>query len=113
MGKVITCAGWFPVSTFTFLRVLKFADNKFSIFRVDLILQMTNSIDDQLTYIFVTCVFCYLLLRLVSLLPLISGAIEKVIDDQRSIFLNSKKLLYTYQSGFQKSILQILRFLFE
>ena len=36
------------------------------------------------------------------MLPLISRAIEKVIDNQRSIFLNSKKLLYTYQSGLQK-----------
>ena len=37
-----------------------------------------------------------------SLLPLISKVIEKVIHDQTSTFLNSKNLLYTYQSGFQK-----------
>ena len=36
-----------------------------------------------------------------SLLPLISKVIEKVIHDQTSTFLNSKKS-YTYQSGFRK-----------
>ena len=38
----------------------------------------------------------------ISLLPLISKVIEKVIHDQPSLFLNSKQLLYTYQSGFRK-----------
>ena len=33
---------------------------------------------------------------------LISKVIEKVIHNQRSTFLNSKNLLYTYQLGFQK-----------
>ena len=37
-----------------------------------------------------------------SLLPPISKVIEKVIHNQTSTFLNSKNLLYTYQSGFQK-----------
>ena len=36
------------------------------------------------------------------MLPLISKVIEKVIHDQTSTFLNSKNLLYTYQSGFRK-----------
>ena len=36
------------------------------------------------------------------MLPLVSKVIEKVIHDQTSTFLNSKKLLYTYQSGFRK-----------
>ena len=40
--------------------------------------------------------------RLISLLPLISKVIEKVIHDQTSTFLNWKNLLYTYQSGFRK-----------
>ena len=40
--------------------------------------------------------------RPISLLPLISKVIEKVIHDQTSTFLNSKQLLYTYQSGFWK-----------
>ena len=35
------------------------------------------------------------------MLPLISKLIEKVMHDQTSTFLNSKNLLYTYQSGFQ------------
>ena len=38
-----------------------------------------------------------------SLLPLISKVIEKVIHDQTSTFLNSKNLLYNYQSGFHKN----------
>ena len=40
--------------------------------------------------------------RPISLLPLISKVIEKVIHDQASAFLNSKNLSYTYQSGFRK-----------
>ena len=40
--------------------------------------------------------------RPISLLPLISKVIEKVIHDQTSTFLNSKNLLYTYKSGFRK-----------
>ena len=36
------------------------------------------------------------------MLPLISKIIEKVINDQTSTFLNSKKLLCTYRSGFLK-----------
>ena len=40
--------------------------------------------------------------RSISLLPLISKVIEKVIHNQTSTFLNSKNLLYTYQSGFRK-----------
>ena len=40
--------------------------------------------------------------RHISLLPLISKVIEKVIHDQASIFLNSKSLLHTHQSGFRK-----------
>ena len=35
-----------------------------------------------------------------SLLPLISKVIEKVIHGQTSAFLNSRNLLYNYQSGF-------------
>ena len=41
--------------------------------------------------------------RLISLLPLISKVIEKVIQDQASTFLNSRNLLYNYQSGFCKN----------
>ena len=40
--------------------------------------------------------------RPISLLPLISKVIEMVIHNQTSTFLNSKNLLYTYQSGFRK-----------
>ena len=36
------------------------------------------------------------------MLPLISKVIEKVIHDQTSAFLNSRNLLYNYQSGFRK-----------
>ena len=41
--------------------------------------------------------------RPISLLPLISKVIEKVINDQTSTFLNSKDLLYTCQSSFRKN----------
>ena len=41
--------------------------------------------------------------RHVSLLPLISKAIEKVIHDQGIAFLNSKNLIYNYPSGFRKN----------
>ena len=37
------------------------------------------------------------------MLPLISKAIEKVIHSQTSTFLNSRNLLYNYQSGFRKN----------
>ena len=36
------------------------------------------------------------------MLPLISKVIEKVIHNQTSTFLNSKNLLYIYQSGCRK-----------
>ena len=35
------------------------------------------------------------------MLPFISKVIEKVIHDQTSAFLNSRNLLYNYQSGFR------------
>ena len=38
-----------------------------------------------------------------SLLPLISKVIEKFIHDQTSAFINSRNLLYNYQSGFCKN----------
>ena len=41
--------------------------------------------------------------RPISLLPLISKIIEKVIHNQTSVFLNSRNLLYNYQSGFGKN----------
>ena len=41
--------------------------------------------------------------RPISLLLLISKVIEKVIHDQTSTFLNSRNLLYNYQSGFRKN----------
>ena len=41
--------------------------------------------------------------RPISLLPLISKVIKKVIHDQTSVFLNSRNLLYNYQSGFWKN----------
>ena len=37
------------------------------------------------------------------MLLLISKVIEKVIHDQTSTFLNSRNLLYNYQSGFRKN----------
>ena len=37
------------------------------------------------------------------MLPLISKVIEKVIHDRTSDFLNSRNLLYSYQSGFSKN----------
>ena len=40
--------------------------------------------------------------RPISLLPLICKVTEKIIHDQTTTFLNSKNLLYTYQSGFRK-----------
>ena len=40
--------------------------------------------------------------RSISLLPLISKVIKKVIYDQTSALLNSRNLLYNYQSGFHK-----------
>ena len=41
--------------------------------------------------------------RPISLLPLISKLIEKVIHDQTSAFLNSRNVLCNYQSGFHKN----------
>ena len=41
--------------------------------------------------------------RPISLLPLISEVIEKDIHDQASAFLNSRNLLYKYQSSFHKN----------
>ena len=41
--------------------------------------------------------------RPISLLPLISKVIEKVIHDQSSAFLDSRNLFYNYQSGFPKN----------
>ena len=41
--------------------------------------------------------------RPISLLPLISKVIEKVIHNQTSVFLNSSNSLYNYQSGFSKN----------
>ena len=41
--------------------------------------------------------------RSMSLLPLISKVMEKVIHDQTNVFLNSRNLLYSYQSGFHKN----------
>ena len=38
----------------------------------------------------------------VSLLPLVSKVIEKIIHNQTNIFLNKNKILYKYQSGFRK-----------
>ena len=38
-----------------------------------------------------------------SLVPIISRVIEKVIHNQTNTFLNSKNLLYIYQSGFWKN----------
>ena len=40
--------------------------------------------------------------RLISLLPLISKIIEKIIHNQTQSFLDENKILYTYQSGFRK-----------
>ena len=39
----------------------------------------------------------------ISLLPLISKIIEKVIHDQTQAFLDESKILYTFQSGFRKT----------
>ena len=41
--------------------------------------------------------------RPISLLPLMSKVIEKVIHGQTSAFLDSRNLLYSYQSGFRKN----------
>ena len=41
--------------------------------------------------------------KLVLLLPLVSKVIEKVIHNKTEIFLSKNKILYKYQSGFQKS----------
>ena len=40
--------------------------------------------------------------RPISLLLLISKIIEKVIHDQTQAFLDEKKILYRFQSGFRK-----------
>ena len=39
----------------------------------------------------------------ISLLLLISKVIKNIIHDQSSIFLNSRNLIYNYQSGFRKN----------
>ena len=41
--------------------------------------------------------------RPISLLPLISKIIEKLIHEQASSFLSNNELLYNYQSGFRKN----------
>ena len=41
--------------------------------------------------------------RPISLLPLISKVIKKVIHNETSAFLNTRNLLYIYQSGFRKN----------
>ena len=41
--------------------------------------------------------------RPISLLPLISKIMEKVIHDQTESFLSEKKVLYNFQSGFRKN----------
>ena len=41
--------------------------------------------------------------RPISLLPLISKIIEKVVLDQTNEFLSANKILYNYQSGFRTS----------
>ena len=41
--------------------------------------------------------------RPVSLLPLISKVIEKVVHDQTQIYLSKNKILYKYQSGFRSN----------
>ena len=41
--------------------------------------------------------------RPISLLPLISKIIEKVIQDQTKSYLDKNKILYTYQSGFRSN----------
>ena len=38
----------------------------------------------------------------ISLLPLISKIIERIIHDQTQVFLDENKILFTYQSGFRK-----------
>ena len=40
--------------------------------------------------------------RPISLLPLISKVLEKVIHDQMQTFLTNNSILYCYQSGFRK-----------
>ena len=39
--------------------------------------------------------------RLISLLPVISKIIEKVVHDQTNAFLSDENILYNYQSGFK------------
>ena len=39
----------------------------------------------------------------ISLLLLISKVIKNIIHDQSNVFLNSRNLLYNYQSGFHKN----------
>ena len=39
--------------------------------------------------------------RSISLLPMISKIIEKVVHDQTNEFLSANKILYNYQSGFR------------
>ena len=41
--------------------------------------------------------------RLISLLPLISKVIERIVYDQVDDFLPQKNILYSYQSGFRKN----------
>ena len=40
--------------------------------------------------------------RPISLLPLISKIMERIIHDQTQVFLDKNKILFTYQSGFRK-----------
>ena len=41
--------------------------------------------------------------RPISLLPLVSKVIEKVIHDQTQCFLDEMKIIFPYQSGFRKN----------
>ena len=41
--------------------------------------------------------------RLISLLPLLLKIIERIVHDQAEEFLSNSKILYSFQSGFQKN----------
>ena len=47
---------------------------------------------------FLFCLFCF---DLISLLPVLSRPFEKIVYDQLYMYLNSKNLIHSVQSGFQ------------
>ena len=95
--KMIKNVLFYLKSSFRFQDISIFALNFWSVRKTDLkvnfkIYDVTNWVTNK-----------FFKLQAISLLPLISKIIEKLIYEQRSSFLSSNEILYNYQSGFRKN----------